>query len=103
MEQCAAGGTVQTVTSLPGGTNWVDYIQTATTTDINTNLLLDFNPPAGMALVPAGLFMIGDNLDNEYDAIPTNVTVGVFHGYKSREFQPMGGRLRIRRRQRLLF
>jgi formylglycine-generating enzyme required for sulfatase activity len=76
--QPGATYTVQTVTSLPGGTNWVDYIQIATADDVNTNLLLDFNPPAGMALVPAGVFTIGDTLDNENDAIPTNVTVSAF-------------------------
>ena len=32
-----------------------------------------------MALVPAGSFQMGDNLDGESDAIPTNVTVSGFY------------------------
>ena len=71
--------TVQTVSSLPGGTNWVDYVQIPVTQSVNTNLLFAFNPPAGMALVPAGSFTIGDTLDGESDAIPTNVTVSAFY------------------------
>ncbi len=70
--------TVQTVQSLPGGTNWVDYVQLPTTTSLNTNKIIDFTPPAGMALIPAGSFTMGDNLDGEFDAIPTNVTVSAF-------------------------
>jgi formylglycine-generating enzyme required for sulfatase activity len=54
----------------------VDYVQISTTHSVNTNLLIAFNPPAGMALVPAGSFMMGDTLDDELDAIPT-VTVNV--------------------------
>jgi formylglycine-generating enzyme required for sulfatase activity len=38
--------------------------------------LYNTNPPAGMALIPAGVFTIGDTLDGESDAIPT-VTVNV--------------------------
>jgi len=71
--------TVQTTTSLTGGTNWVDYVQIHASNSINTNLLIDFNPPTGMALIPAGVFTIGDNLDGESDAIPTNVTVSAFY------------------------
>jgi len=71
--------TIQTVTSLPGGTNWVDYLQLDVTTSVNTNRLIDFNPPAGMMLVPAGVFGMGDTLDGEYDAVPTNVTVSAFY------------------------
>jgi formylglycine-generating enzyme required for sulfatase activity len=62
---------VQTVSSLTGGTNWVDYVQIPATNRVNTNLLVAFNPPAGMALIPAGVFTMGDTLDGESDAIPT--------------------------------
>ena len=53
---------VQTVTSLPGGTNWVNYVQLPVTQAVNTNLLVAFNPPAGMALISAGSFTMGDAL-----------------------------------------
>jgi len=35
--------------------------------------------PGGMALIPAGGFTMGDNLDGETDAFPTNVYVSAFH------------------------
>lgn len=38
-----------------------------------------FASPAGMALVPAGSFTIGDPLDGENDAVPTNVYVSAFY------------------------
>ena len=71
--------TVQTVAFLPGGTNWVDYVQIPTANAVNTNLIIDFSPPAGMALIPAGVFTMGDTLDGEPDAAPTNVTVSGFY------------------------
>jgi formylglycine-generating enzyme required for sulfatase activity len=73
--------TVQTVTSLPGGTNWVDYVQLPVTTAVNTNLIFAFTPPAGMALVPAGVFTMGDITDTNLigNAAPTNVTVSAFY------------------------
>jgi formylglycine-generating enzyme required for sulfatase activity len=39
------------------------------------------NPPqvAGMALIPAGVFTMGDTLDGEGDAIPTSVMVSAFY------------------------
>jgi formylglycine-generating enzyme required for sulfatase activity len=41
--------------------------------------LYNTNLPAGMALIPAGAFTMGDTLDGENDAIPTNVTVSAFY------------------------
>jgi uncharacterized repeat protein (TIGR03803 family) len=35
--------------------------------------------PSGMALIPAGSFTMGDTLDGDGDAIPTNVTVSAFY------------------------
>jgi formylglycine-generating enzyme required for sulfatase activity len=70
---------IQTVSSLPGGTNWVDYVQIPVTNDVNTNLLIAFNPPAGMALIPAGSFTMGDTLDYAGDDIPTNIYVSAFY------------------------
>lgn len=71
--------TIQTVTSLPGGGNWVDYNQMLATNGVNTNQLNAFNPPTGMALIPAGSFTMGDTLDGERDAVPTNVTLSAFY------------------------
>jgi len=72
--------TVQTVSSLPGGTNWVDYVQLPVTNGVNTNRLIAFNPPAGMAFIPAGCFTMGNTLDgNIYDATPISVTVSAFY------------------------
>ena len=70
---------VQTVSSLPSGTNWVDYVQIPASDFLNTNQLVDFNPPAGMALIPAGSFTMGDTLDGESNAVPTNVYVSAFY------------------------
>ena len=72
--------TIQTVSSLPGGTNWVSYVQIAVTNRVNTNQIIAFSPPTGMALVPAGSFTMGDTLDGESDAIPTvSVTLSAFY------------------------
>ncbi len=72
--------TVQNATSMAGGgTDWVDYAQLPVTNSVNTNLIMAFNPPAGMALIPAGTFTIGDTLDGESDAIPTNIYVSSFY------------------------
>jgi formylglycine-generating enzyme required for sulfatase activity len=73
--------TVQTLSSPPGGTNWVGYIQIPVTSAINTNRLIDFNPPAGMAFIPAGAFTIGNSIgDGDItDANPTNVIVSAFY------------------------
>ncbi len=71
--------TVQTILIPPGGTGWVDYVQLHVTNALNTNLLFAFNPPAGMMLIPAGIFTMGDALDREIDAVATNTTVsGVY-------------------------
>ena len=71
--------TVQTVSALPGGTNWVNYVQIPAATSVTTNQIVAFHPPAGMALIPAGSFTMGDNLDGESDAIPISVTVSGFY------------------------
>lgn len=72
--------TIQTARSLPGGTNWVNYVQLLVSNSVNTNLLIAFNPPVGMALIPAGSFTMGDTLDGESDAVPTAiVNVSAFY------------------------
>jgi formylglycine-generating enzyme required for sulfatase activity len=70
---------VQATTSLAAGSNWVDFVQIPVTNYSNTNLIISFDPPPGMALIPAGTFTIGDTLDGEKDAISTNVYVSAFY------------------------
>ena len=41
--------------------------------------LISTTPPAGMALIPAGSFTMGDTLDSADDAIPTNIYVSAFY------------------------
>lgn len=41
--------------------------------------LYDTNTPPGMTLVSGGAFTMGDTLDGESDATPTNVTVSAFY------------------------
>jgi formylglycine-generating enzyme required for sulfatase activity len=71
--------TIQTTTSLTVGNRWLDYVKIPVTSKINTNQIVAINAPAGMALIPAGVFTIGDTLDGETNAIPTNVTVSAFY------------------------
>jgi formylglycine-generating enzyme len=70
---------IQTLSSFTGGTNWVNYVQIPVTSRVNTNLLCAFNPPPGMVLIPSGKFTIGDTLDGESDAIPTNVNISGYY------------------------
>jgi formylglycine-generating enzyme required for sulfatase activity len=81
--QPGATYTIQTVSSLPGGTNWVDYVQIPVTNGVNTNLLIAFNPPDGMALIPAGSFTMGNcmNSNESYsDELPLHsVYVSAFY------------------------
>ena len=80
--------TVQSAALLSGGSNWTDYIQVPATNSVNTNQIVDFNPPAGMAFIPAGSFTMGNMLimggtvTNEadiYNASPTNIYVSAFY------------------------
>jgi len=67
------------ITCYPRGYNWVDYVQVFTVNNVNTNLLIAFNPPAGMALIPAGSFTMGATLDGESVAVPITVTMSYFY------------------------
>ena len=96
--------TVQTVSSLPGGTNWVDYVQLPVTNSVNTNLIVAFNPPAGMALIPAGEFTMGTRwMARAMTHSHERLCVGVLHGRESGEFQSMEGGLYLRDESRLWF
>ncbi len=53
-----------------------------TVTVTNTSSAMFFrlyNTTAGMALIPAGMFTMGDTLDSEADAVPVSVTVSAFY------------------------
>jgi formylglycine-generating enzyme len=77
--QSGTNYTIQTCSSLAGGSNWVNYVQLPVTNNVNTNQIVAFNPPAGMAFIPAGSFTMGDKLDGESDAPPTDVYVSGFY------------------------
>jgi len=61
--------TIQTATSLAGGGNWVDYEKPGPPgTPITNTKIIDPNPPAGMAFIPAGWFTMGDSLGDAASA-----------------------------------
>jgi formylglycine-generating enzyme required for sulfatase activity len=71
--------TVQTASALPAGTNWIGYVQLLVTNRLSTNQIVCFNPPPGMAYIPAGTFTMGDTTDGGGDAVPVyNVYVSAF-------------------------
>jgi formylglycine-generating enzyme required for sulfatase activity len=79
---------LQTTTNL-ATPNWVtatDAVPLSAVTVSNTSparffRLYNINPPAGMVLIPAGAFTMGDTLDGNIngDATPINVTVSAFY------------------------
>jgi len=72
--------TFQTCTALAGATNWVDYVQLTGAAGSNSNRLFDPQPPAQMALIPAGVFTMGDGLDADASALPLHqVYVSAFY------------------------
>lgn len=54
--------TVQRASTLTGPDTWVDYLQHAATNACVALRLFDLAPPAGMTLIPAGCFQMGDAL-----------------------------------------
>jgi formylglycine-generating enzyme len=75
--QPGATYTIQTVSSLAEGTNWLDYVQISVTQPVNTNQLVSFNPPSGMALIPAGSFTMGNSIGDSDITDATPITVDV--------------------------
>jgi formylglycine-generating enzyme len=57
---------IQTTRSLGAATNWVDYIKISASNRITTLRLYDPYPPSSMALVPAGVFTMGDTFNDGY-------------------------------------
>jgi formylglycine-generating enzyme required for sulfatase activity len=70
--------TVQSASSLLG--SWVDYIQLPVTNRVNTNQVIAFYPPAGMAFVPAGTFTMGNVIGDQdiTDANPAKIYISAF-------------------------
>jgi formylglycine-generating enzyme required for sulfatase activity len=76
---------LQTVTNLTS-TNWATVrtaypVNAGEATNSAPSGFFRLQPvtvPAGMALIPAGWFTMGDTLDGESDAIPTNIFVSAF-------------------------
>jgi formylglycine-generating enzyme required for sulfatase activity len=76
---------LQTVTNVTS-TNWVTArtafaVNNAEVTNVAPSgffRLMPTTTPAGMVLIPAGWFRMGDALDGESDAIPTNIYVSAF-------------------------
>jgi len=68
----------------PASPNWVtasDTVPVVAATVSNTSPARFFrliNLTAGMELIPAGSFSMGDTLDGEFDAVPTNIYVSAF-------------------------
>src|ERR1019366_7254105 len=87
----ATGFTLQSTANLVSPAVWTTVVpgpvavngnNTVTNPISGTQQFYRLSPPAipsGMALIPAGTFTMGDNLDGESDAIPTNVTVSAFY------------------------
>ena len=72
--------TVQMAISSDGGSNWLDFIQVPAANPATTERLFDPNPPAGMVLIPAGSFTMGDNLDGGSTTDPLHsVYVSAFY------------------------
>jgi hypothetical protein len=64
--------TVQTTTILPGETNWVDWVQVPVSNAVTVHRVFDPNPPSGMALIPAGSFLMGATTNRGHESY-TNV------------------------------
>ncbi len=74
----AGSAATKTIAALPGGINWVDYVQIPATNGLNTNQIITFNLRSGMAFIPAGVFTMGnsggDPEINDADAVLVNVS-----------------------------
>ncbi len=79
--QPATNYTIQTISSLSDGSNWVDYVQLLATNDINTNLLIDLalslnGRPSGKELCRAGTCCLDRRLQNSIPVTSTSYPNG---------------------------
>jgi len=72
--------TVQTTASLSPIVAWTDWTRVLVTSTTTSLQVFSLNPPAGMVLIPAGTFTMGDNLDGTAAALPLHsVSVSAFY------------------------
>ena len=45
---------------LTGTSNWVDFVQLTSNAAVITEIIIDLDPPEGMAFIPGGVFQMGD-------------------------------------------
>lgn len=58
---------------LNGVSNWVDFVQLASTSGVvGTERIIDLDPPDRMVFISGGVFQMGDNLDGESSALPVH-------------------------------
>ena len=62
--------TVQKAVTLAGANHWVDFVQIPATNNITSSQVMDLKLPAGMALIPAGSFTMGDTAGEGYYESP---------------------------------
>jgi len=65
--------TVQTTTALPDETNWVDWVQVPVSNAVTVHRVFDPDPPAGMAFIPAGVFLMGATTNMGHEANPDEI------------------------------
>ncbi len=64
---------LQRAYGLDGTSNWMDFVQLVSSSGVaGTERIIDLDPPEGMALIPAGSFNMGDNMDGAASAQPVH-------------------------------
>jgi len=54
-------------------TNWVDFVQLASSALVVTETIMDLDPPEGMAFIPGGVFQMGDTFgEGDSDEFPVH-------------------------------
>ena len=68
--------TVQTAIALREQSGWADYVQVPASNSMTVHQVFDLNPPAGMVLIPAGSFTMGEAIDLNGAALPLHTVRG---------------------------